>query len=367
MKSLLFILAILFSSSSFGELLYAHNGAPASGVAASGYIFGSGAAAGGALCAGISAYTRIPTGLAYITGTTSGSIYCTSTDSRYTPPIVNTFYAGGFGSLLVADCVLPAVRQADGTCAVPPRDCDSIKNTSYAGYIPGTANPASVCQDGCSASVVSASNQASVDGQQVIAGTFSYTGGTCTGNDITGGTPPVCPSGQCVGQINGANACFTCADVAKTATEYIQTSDSTIKTTTYNSDGSTTTTITDTGTGTTSSPTVVQKTEQQTYCEQNPTAITCLDTQDDPVTPVEPSLENAPSGASIFSAIKDFVQIQPSNFSHTSQCPTSSFDWNGHSFVINQHCALVSDHWAILSTAMLTAWTVLSLFVVLKA
>ncbi len=261
------------------------------------------------------------------------------------------------------DCVAPATRLVDGTCG---RDCNSIKGSSYSGYIPAGSNPATVCQDGCNATVVSASNQASVGGVQVIAGSFSYSGGSCTGNDITGGTPPVCPAGQCVGLINGANSCFTCSDINKSATTYTATSDTTFKTTTYNADSTTTTAVTDTSTGTTSPSQAAPKSDQQTYCEQNPTAVSCLDTQNEPA-PVEPSLDTTPTGASIFSGIKDYVQIQPSNFSHVSQCPISSFDWNGRTFVFNQHCALVTDHWAILSTAMLTAWTVLSLFVVLKA
>ncbi len=261
------------------------------------------------------------------------------------------------------DCATGQTRDASGACV---RDCNSIKGTSYSGYIPAGANPATVCQDGCNATVVSATNQASVGGVQVIAGSFSYSGGSCTGNNITGGTPPVCPAGQCVGLINGANSCFTCSDINKSATTYTATSDTTLKTTTYNADSTTTTAVTDTTTGTTSPSQTAPKSDQQTYCEQNPTAVSCLDTQNEPA-PVEPSLDTTPTGASMFSSIKDFVQIQPSNFSHVSQCPTSSFDWNGRTFVFNQHCALVTDHWAILSTAMLTAWTVLSLFVVLKA
>ncbi len=267
--------------------------------------------------------------------------------------------------MLHGQCVLPLIRLPDGSCG---RDCASLNATNYQGYIPASANPGSVCQDGCAASVVSASNQASVDGQQVIAGTFSYSGATCVGNDITSGTPPVCPAGQCVGLINGANACFTCSNINQTATTYTATSDSTIKTTTYNSDGSTTTSITDSVSGTTSSPVTVQKTEQQTYCEQNPTALSCLDTESVPATPVsEPGLEAVPTGSDSFSFIKDFVIIQPANFSHVSQCPTSSFDWNGQTFIINQHCALISDHWSVLSVAMLTVWTVLSMIIVLKA
>lgn len=261
-----------------------------------------------------------------------------------------------------ADCPAGTVRLSDGTCG---RDCNALTGTAYSGYIPSTANPASVCQDGCSASVQNASNQASVDGQQVIAGTFTYSGGSCSGNDITGGTPPACPSGQCVGQINGANSCFSCADVSKSATEYTKTSDSTIKTTTYNSDGSTTTTVTDTGTGTTSSPSVVQKTDQQSFCEQNPKSLTCLEIDSPNIS--EPVLENVTSGTSNFQTIKDLLKIQPSNFSHTSKCPVTYFDWNDRSFVVNAHCQLVEDHFTLLSAVMLAAWAVLSLFVVLRA
>lgn len=73
------------------------------------------------------------------------------------------------------------------------------------------------------------------------------------------------------------------------------------------------------------------------------------------------------TGSETFKLIKDLVQIQPSNFSHISQCPTSSFSWNGQTYTINQHCPLINDHWTIFAAVMMAVWTALSLFIVLKA
>lgn len=282
------------------------------------------------------------------------------------------------------DCAVGSVRLADGSCG---RDCNALKNTDYLGYIPSSANPSLVCQEGCAAVVQNASNQASIDGQNVIAGSFSYSGSTCVGNNITSGTPPTCPSGQCIGTINGVNSCFTCSDIAQSASNYESVDDWHVKVTTSNSDGSSTSTVytlsgdfngdgTVSGSevdsngdgfadGVTPTSTNTNPSDVDSYCASNPTAITCLDT-DSPDIP-EPGLENIQSGASSFQTIKNLLTIQPSNFSHTSQCPVTSFPWNGQSFVVDAHCQLVNDHFTLLSAAMLAAWAVLSLFVVLRA
>ena len=52
---------------------------------------------------------------------------------------------------------------------------------------------------------------------------------------------------------------------------------------------------------------------------------------------------------------------------HTSQCPTSSFNWNNNSYTINSHCQLVNDHFSALSSVMAVVWTILALFILLGA
>lgn len=81
----------------------------------------------------------------------------------------------------------------------------------------------------------------------------------------------------------------------------------------------------------------------------------------------QPSLDAVPTGADSFSFIKDHLNIATPNFSHTSQCPVSSFSWNDRVYVVDQHCLLISNHWSIFSAAMFAVWTVLSLFIVLRA
>lgn len=52
---------------------------------------------------------------------------------------------------------------------------------------------------------------------------------------------------------------------------------------------------------------------------------------------------------------------------HTSQCPTSSFDWNSTSYTINTHCQLINDHFSVLASAMAVVWTIVALFILLGA
>ena len=52
---------------------------------------------------------------------------------------------------------------------------------------------------------------------------------------------------------------------------------------------------------------------------------------------------------------------------HSSECPTSSFDWMGTTYVIDAHCDLLNAHRSELSTAMVLVFTLSALFIVLKA
>lgn len=53
---------------------------------------------------------------------------------------------------------------------------------------------------------------------------------------------------------------------------------------------------------------------------------------------------------------------------HTSQCPTAAFNtpWNT-SYTIDSHCQLITNHWSALQAAMAVVWTIVALFIVLRA
>jgi hypothetical protein len=52
---------------------------------------------------------------------------------------------------------------------------------------------------------------------------------------------------------------------------------------------------------------------------------------------------------------------------HSSQCPVGSFDVFDKTFLIDSHCALVQDYFSELSAAMIVVFSVLALFIVLRA
>lgn len=52
---------------------------------------------------------------------------------------------------------------------------------------------------------------------------------------------------------------------------------------------------------------------------------------------------------------------------HSSQCPTGSFSWGGHSYTIDAHCGLVSTYFGALSSIMVAVWLIVALFILLRA
>jgi hypothetical protein len=57
---------------------------------------------------------------------------------------------------------------------------------------------------------------------------------------------------------------------------------------------------------------------------------------------------------------------------HLSQCPSATLDLSGvlgvsRVYSFDAHCGLIADHFGTLSGAMGVVWTVLALFLVLKA
>lgn len=52
---------------------------------------------------------------------------------------------------------------------------------------------------------------------------------------------------------------------------------------------------------------------------------------------------------------------------HASQCPTSSFAWEGRTFMIDAHCQLISDNFGVFRLIMTAVFSLSALFIVLKA
>lgn len=52
---------------------------------------------------------------------------------------------------------------------------------------------------------------------------------------------------------------------------------------------------------------------------------------------------------------------------HASQCPTSSFAWNGNTYTFDAHCQLANDHFAMFHGVMVLVFSVSALFIVLRA
>jgi hypothetical protein len=53
--------------------------------------------------------------------------------------------------------------------------------------------------------------------------------------------------------------------------------------------------------------------------------------------------------------------------SHSSVCPTGTFAFNNTTYTMDAHCQLANNHFGALQAAMAVVWSLLALFIVLKA
>jgi hypothetical protein len=53
--------------------------------------------------------------------------------------------------------------------------------------------------------------------------------------------------------------------------------------------------------------------------------------------------------------------------SHTSSCPVATFDAFEQTFRMDSHCQLAADHWTVLQGAMVVAWVILAMYIILGA
>lgn len=82
-----------------------------------------------------------------------------------------------------------------------------------------------------------------------------------------------------------------------------------------------------------------------------------------------PDISQTPTGVEIFAPVKNSMQgwFDFAVPAHQSQCPTGTFDFWGKTYVINAHCTLMEAKQGLISGAMIAAWAIVALFVLLGA
>lgn len=94
------------------------------------------------------------------------------------------------------------------------------------------------------------------------------------------------------------------------------------------------------------------------------------DPQPDPDPEVgEPELEDIPTAEMILAPLLNLMS-DLKNFSvpsHVTVCPVSSFTALGKEYQLRTHCDLIEQHRALIDSAMVLAWAITALFIVLKA
>lgn len=101
---------------------------------------------------------------------------------------------------------------------------------------------------------------------------------------------------------------------------------------------------------------------------QPPVGATKIDLGPDPVI-APPTLENPPTGLAI---LQPLLNLFPSlkNFSvpsHSSVCPSGTFQVWGNNFVFDQHCNLFEQFRSVIYAGFLLFWTIASLKIILEA
>lgn len=89
-------------------------------------------------------------------------------------------------------------------------------------------------------------------------------------------------------------------------------------------------------------------------------------------TSTEPGEPSSRTGADIKGASLDgsgaFIGLRGWQLpAHASQCPTSSFAWNGNTYTFDAHCQLANDHFAMFNGVMVLIFSISALFIVLRA
>ena len=82
---------------------------------------------------------------------------------------------------------------------------------------------------------------------------------------------------------------------------------------------------------------------------------------DDPVQPPSTSFEDS-FFKTTFDALKGWHLP-----SHSSQCPTGNLSLFGQTYSIDSHCTLINGNWGALQAAMGVVWSLMALFIVLRA
>ncbi|WP_067739080.1 hypothetical protein [Novosphingobium naphthalenivorans] len=81
----------------------------------------------------------------------------------------------------------------------------------------------------------------------------------------------------------------------------------------------------------------------------------------------QPTLDDAPTWAEIADPLFTWFPAIGSLDIPGGTCPTDSFDWNGETFTLDQHCQFFEDWRSVIGAAMIAVWTMAACVVILRA